>query len=71
MNDLKFKLKIYLDNNLIENKENVLFEDFCEANYKINSDYIKREAGSFVKQRDYNRLEDGKYPIIYNKRQKD
>lgn len=41
MNDLKFKLKIYLDNNLIENKENVLFEDFCEANYKINSDYCR------------------------------
>ena len=30
----------------------------------FNSPYIKREAGSFVKQRDYNRLEDGKYPII-------
>ena len=30
----------------------------------FNSPYINREAGSFVKQRDYNRLEDGKYPII-------
>ena len=30
----------------------------------FNSPFIKREAGSFVKQRDYNRLENGKYPII-------
>lgn len=30
----------------------------------FNSKYIHREAGSFVKQRDYNNLVDGKYPII-------
>lgn len=30
----------------------------------FNSKYIHREAGSFIKQRDYNRLVDGKYPII-------
>ena len=30
----------------------------------FNSKYINREAGSFVKQRDYNRLVDGKYPIL-------
>lgn len=30
----------------------------------FSSQYIKREAGSFVKQRDYNRLENGKYPIL-------
>ena len=28
------------------------------------SPYIHREAGSFIKQRDYNKLENGKYPII-------
>jgi len=28
------------------------------------SPYIHREAGSFVKQRDYNHLVDGKYPVI-------
>ncbi len=30
----------------------------------FNSPYIKREAGSFFKQRDFNKLVDGKYPII-------
>ena len=30
----------------------------------FNSPYIHREAGSFIKQRDYNNLVDGKYPII-------
>lgn len=30
----------------------------------FNSPYVKREAGSFVKQRDYNNLVDGKYPVI-------
>ena len=30
----------------------------------FNSNYIHREAGSFVKQRDYNNMVDGKYPII-------
>lgn len=30
----------------------------------FNSKFIKREAGSFVKQRDYNNLVDGKYPVI-------
>ena len=30
----------------------------------FNSEYIHREAGSFVKQRNYNHLVDGKYPII-------
>ena len=30
----------------------------------FNSKYIMREAGSFVKQRDYNNLVDGKYPVI-------
>ncbi len=30
----------------------------------FNSKYIHREAGSFVKQRDFNNLVDGKYPII-------
>ncbi len=30
----------------------------------FKSPHIKREAGSFVKERDYNRLENGKYPII-------
>lgn len=29
----------------------------------FNSKYIHREAGSFVKQRDYNTLVDGKYPV--------
>ncbi|MBR3210991.1 MAG: ribose-phosphate diphosphokinase [Bacilli bacterium] len=29
----------------------------------FNSKYIHREAGSFIKQRDYNTLVDGKYPI--------
>lgn len=30
----------------------------------FKSPYIKREAGSFVKQRDYNNFVDGKYPVI-------
>lgn len=30
----------------------------------FNSKYIHREAGSFVKTRDYNNLVDGKYPVI-------
>ncbi len=30
----------------------------------FNSEYIHREAGSFYKQRDYNNLVDGKYPVI-------
>ncbi len=30
----------------------------------FNSKYIHREAGSFFKQRDYNNLVDGKYPVI-------
>ena len=30
----------------------------------FNSKHIHREAGSFIKQRDYNNLIDGKYPVI-------
>lgn len=30
----------------------------------FNSKYIHREAGSFIKQRDYNNLVDGKYPVV-------
>ena len=30
----------------------------------FNSEYINREAGSFIKQRDYNHLVNGKYPVI-------
>ena len=30
----------------------------------FNSKFIHREAGGFVKQRDYNNLVDGKYPVI-------
>lgn len=30
----------------------------------FNSEYISREAGSFIKQRDYNHFVDGKYPVI-------
>ena len=30
----------------------------------FNSPYINKEAGSFVKQRDYNNFKDGKYPIL-------
>lgn len=30
----------------------------------FNSPFITREAGSFIKQRDYNNLVDGKYPVI-------
>lgn len=30
----------------------------------FNSSYINREAGSFIKQRDYNNLINGKYPVI-------
>ena len=30
----------------------------------FNSKFIHREAGSFIKQRDYNNLVDGKYPVI-------
>lgn len=30
----------------------------------FNSKYIHREAGSFIKQRDYNNFVDGKYPVV-------
>ena len=30
----------------------------------FSSEYIEREAGSFIKQRDFNHLVDGKYPVI-------
>ena len=30
----------------------------------FNSEFINREAGSFIKQRDYNHLVNGKYPVI-------
>lgn len=30
----------------------------------FNSEFINREAGGFIKQRDYNHLIDGKYPVI-------
>ncbi len=30
----------------------------------FNSKFIHREAGSFIKQRDYNNLVDGKYPVV-------
>ena len=30
----------------------------------FNSEFISREAGSFIKQRDYNHLVNGKYPVI-------
>ena len=30
----------------------------------FNNENINKEAGSFVKQRDYNHLENGKYPVI-------
>ncbi len=30
----------------------------------FNSEYIQKEAGSFIKQRDYNTLVNGKYPVI-------
>lgn len=30
----------------------------------FNSEHINREAGSFIKQRDYNHLVNGKYPVI-------
>lgn len=38
-------------------RRSVYLNSFC-------SEFINREAGSFVKQRDFNHLEDGKYPII-------
>lgn len=54
--DLKDLVFIAPDNGAV-GRRNVYLNSF-------QSPYIKREAGSFVKQRDYNNLVDGKYPVI-------
>ena len=54
--DLK-KLVFVAPDNGATGRRNVYLNSF-------NSPYIHREAGSFIKQRDYNNLVDGKYPII-------
>lgn len=56
MNRLK-KIVFVAPDNGATGRRNVYLNSF-------NSKYIHREAGSFVKQRDYNNLVDGKYPII-------
>ncbi len=55
-NDLK-KLVFVAPDNGATGRRNVYLNSF-------NYDHIHREAGSFVKQRDYNNLVDGKYPVI-------
>ena len=56
MNRLK-KIVFVAPDNGAAGRRNVYLNSF-------NSKYIHREAGIFVKQRDYNNLVDGKYPII-------
>ena len=61
INDLSkedlLKLVFVAPDNGATGRRNVYLNSF-------NSPYINREAGSFIKQRDYNNLVDGKYPII-------
>lgn len=56
MNRLK-KLVFVAPDNGATGRRNVYLNSF-------NSKYIHREAGGFIKQRDYNNLVDGKYPVI-------
>lgn len=56
MNRLK-KIVFVAPDNGATGRRNVYLNSF-------NSKYIHREAGSFIKQRDYNNLVDGKYPVI-------
>ena len=56
MNRLK-KIVFVAPDNGAAGRRNVYLNSF-------NSKYIHREAGIFVKHRDYNNLVDGKYPII-------
>lgn len=56
MNRLK-KLVFVAPDNGATGRRNVYLNSF-------NSKYIHREAGSFIKQRDYNNFVDGKYPVI-------
>ncbi len=51
------KLVFIAPDNGANGRRNVYLNSF-------NSPYISREAGSFVKQRDFNNFVDGKYPII-------
>ena len=54
--DLK-KIVFIAPDNGATGRRNVYLNSFT-------SEYVHREAGSFIKQRDYNHLEDGKYPVI-------
>lgn len=56
MNRLK-KLVFVAPDNGATGRRNVYLNSF-------NSKFIHREAGSFIKQRDYNNFVDGKYPVI-------
>jgi ribose-phosphate pyrophosphokinase len=56
MNRLKKLVFVAPDNGAV-GRRNVYINSF-------NSKHIHREAGSFYKQRDYNNLVDGKYPVI-------
>ncbi len=56
MNRLK-KIVFVAPDNGATGRRNVYLNSF-------NSKYIHREAGSFIKQRDYNNLVNGKYPVI-------
>lgn len=56
MNKLK-KVVFVAPDNGATGRRNVYLNSF-------NSKHIHREAGSFIKQRDYNNLVDGKYPVV-------
>lgn len=56
MNRLK-KIVFVAPDNGATGRRNVYLNSF-------NSKYIHREAGSFIKQRDYNNFVDGKYPVV-------
>lgn len=55
--DMLKKLVFVAPDNGATGRRNVYLNSF-------NSSFIHREAGSFIKQRDYNNLIDGKYPVI-------
>ena len=65
-------LEKFIENTDVEELKNVLFiapdagaigrRDFYLNSF--NSEYIRKDAGSFYKRRDYNRIVDGRNPII-------
>lgn len=65
-------LEVFINNTPTEELKNIVFiaPDTGATGRRnvylnsFNSEYINREAGSFIKQRDYNHLVNGKYPVV-------